>query len=104
MMLQSEPLALCVFCSENEPNEVKVLHVCSCAAQTTERFTFGFLVLSIFFTYLEPKPVCVLRYAWEIKMKIICVTWLRTRFLLFAFLPHINDSGDRIKRSAINDN
>lgn len=44
VMLWSEPLALFVCCSENECNEVKVLIVCTCAAQATERFTFGFLL------------------------------------------------------------
>lgn len=44
VMLWSEPLALCVCCHENECNEVKVLIVCTCGAQATERFTFGFLI------------------------------------------------------------
>ena len=44
VMLWSEPLALCVCCSENECNEVKVLIVCTFAAQVTGRFTFGFLM------------------------------------------------------------
>lgn len=43
-VLRSEPLAVCVCCSENECNEVKVLAVCTCVDQATGRFTFGFLV------------------------------------------------------------
>lgn len=44
VMLWSEPLVCRVCCSENECNKVKVLIVCTCATQTTVRFTFGFLV------------------------------------------------------------
>lgn len=41
MMLWSEPLALCVCCSENECNEVKVLIMCSPGHR---KVSFGFLL------------------------------------------------------------
>lgn len=105
VMLWSEPLALCVCCSENECNEVKVLIVCSPGHRKVYFWiSTGYLrgaksFLSARLSWSQSRQVFLIcqRDKNEDNLYNIIENRIPCLCISSCILPHINDIGGRVK-------